>query len=137
MISHQCLTISCDWFSNCISYFAKNARLRSIKDFRFLRNRSELNYRCKITPFIYRQKIPGTRKPKIITFLRCVKRHDAMEHNKIDTPHLVWTVTSEQMKIILTKFLLLRTWCHSFMWLETQLTVKNLVFIILQCLIFF
>ena len=82
------------------------------------------NYRCKIIHVIYPRKALNTRKPKVITFFASRQ----MDHNKIDTLHLVWAVTSEQMKIT-AKFFLPGTWCHSFLLFETQSTVKKEVLI--------
>ena len=82
------------------------------------------NHLCHVN--VYRWKALDTRDKKN-HHLFCVVSNDArMYHNKIDTLHLVWDVTSEQM--INSKFFLLGTWCHPLMWCETQSTVKRKVF---------
>ena len=63
---------------------------------------------------------PGSQKSS--HFLHRVKWRNAMYHNEIDTPCL--SCNSEQMKIK-AKFFHLGTWCHSFLWFETQSTVKK------------
>ena len=67
---------------------------------------------------------PGSQKSS--HFLHRVKWRNAMYHNEIDTPCL--SCNSEQMKIK-AKFFHLGTWCHWFLWFETQSTVKKEVFI--------
>ena len=52
----------------------------------------------------------------------------AMDQNTLYTLQLVWSVTSEQVKIK-SNFFLLGTWYYTLMWLETQSTVKKKVVI--------
>ena len=65
---------------------------------------------------------PGSQKSSF--FSCCVKWCNAMDHNEIGTLHLVWAVTSEQMKIK-AKLFLLDIWCHSFLWSDTIICHKG------------